>query len=158
MSNETLWPESEKFFNIVSKVGNLNYALMADESTGVWGVKLQPTDGSIDQLWRAEKDERGGAFLQLVKHGLYLNGDRHTRLLTVQPRNIHDTDQLWRVEDLGSPWVGINNTGDWELKINVYGSDLHGRIGLYGWDGGHDNEKWLIRKETGKLTVDSIEY
>lgn len=158
MSNEIQWPDPDKLFNIVSKVGNLNYALMADTSTGVWGVKLRPTDGSIEQLWRAQKDDRGGAYLQLAGTDLYLDGNRSTRVLTVQPRKLIGTDQLWRVEDLGSPWTGINSTGDWELKINVYGSDLNGRIGLYGWDGGHDNEKWLIRKEAGKVTVDSIEY
>jgi hypothetical protein len=69
-----------------------------------------------------------------------------------------DATQLWRVEDLGSPWVGINTLLNWEGKINVYGSDVNGTIGIYHWDGGADNEEWDLLQEIGECTVDSVEY
>jgi len=155
MSNEIPWPTPQEHFYIVSKIGNLNYVLTADDSGN---MAMRPFDGTIEQLWKAQDSGRGGAYLQLVKSGLCLAGNRDTRILKMMALDIHTSDQLWRVENLGNPWAGINCSGDWELKINVYGSDLNGRIGLYGWDGGHDNEKWLIQKENGQVTVDSIQY
>ena len=58
--------------------------------------------------------------------------------------NTGNPNQLWRVEDLGQPWCGINSYTDWEMKINVYGENLDGKTGMFHWDRGHDNEKWAI--------------
>ena len=73
-------------------------------------------------------------------------------LTVVRPLNSTDPSQLFRVEDVGDNWVAINSLIQWEAKINVYGSDVHGTIGMWGWDGG-DNEKWRLVEETGQAKV-----
>ncbi len=152
MSNEISWPA--KPFYIQSKIGLSNWALAV---TAQRAVVMQELQSRIDQLWAATPDQRGGAFLKHVGTGLVLfrGADQHLQAVN---QNGSDPAQLWRVEDLGQPWVGINSRTDWEQKINVYGSDVHGTIGTWHWDGGADNEEWRLVEESGAVTIDAIVY
>lgn len=156
MSNEIAW--TAKPFYIQSKINGSNYVLTAADggSANDKGVKTKPLVPNINNLWKALSDTRGGAFLNHVGSGLFLT--RVGGSLALRPINTGDANQLWRVEDLGSPWVGINSWTDWEQKINVYGSDLNGTTGLWHWDGGDDNEKWTLHEETGTLETVSVQY
>lgn len=151
MSNEISWPKNP--FYIQSKIGLSNWALTI---TNQGAVVMQPLTATIDQQWSATSDPRGGAFLKHLGTGRVLA--RGSGPLQAVNQNGSDPNQLWRVEDLGSPWVGINSLTDWEQKINVYRSDVHGTIGTYHWDRGADNEEWRLIEETGTVTVDSIVY
>jgi hypothetical protein len=148
----------------MSKINRSNWVLTI---TPQGAVVLRPLTSTIDQIWTATPDPRGGAILRHVDTGLVLA----CGLVTVAwLRNIpggplkavnldtSDATQLWRAEDLGGNWVGINTLLNWESKINVYGSDVHGTIGVYGWDGGADNEEWRLVAEIGAITVDSVDY
>jgi hypothetical protein len=152
MSNEISWPA--KPFYIQSKIGLSNWALTI---TAQGGVVMQALDPTVDQLWTAVLDPRGGAFLKHMGTGRVLARGSGGPLQAVNS-NGSDPNQLWRVEDLGSPWVGINSLTDWEQKINVYGSDVHGTVGTWHWDCGADNEEWRLVEETGAVTIDSIVY
>jgi hypothetical protein len=150
MSNEIKW--TAKPFYIQSKINGSNYVLTASGG----GVKTIPLQSTIDNMWKASPDPRGGAFLIHLGTGLVLA--RNGESLALQALNTGNSGQLWRVEDLGSPWVGINSYTDWEQKINVYRSNLNGTTGLYHWDGGADNEKWLILDEDGTLATQQMQY
>jgi hypothetical protein len=150
----------------MSKIGRSNWILTV---TDAGAMKLQRLTGTIDQVWTATPDPRGGAILRHVNSGRVLAcGLIDFPLfpgikLPGGPLKAENLDpsaatQLWRVEDLGSPWVGINTLINWEAKINVYGSDVGGTIGVYRWDGGADNEEWHLLEETGEITVDSVKY
>jgi hypothetical protein len=151
MSNEISWPT--KPFYIQSRIDLSNWALTV---TTAGAVVMQPLKATIDQLWTATPDPRGGAYLKHLGTGRVLA--RGGGPLQALDQNGSDANQLWRIEDLGSPWVGINSLTDWEQKINVYGSDVHGTIGTWHWDGGADNEKWRLVEETGAVTIDGIVY
>jgi hypothetical protein len=150
MSNEIKW--TTKPFYIQSKINGSNYVLTASGA----GVKTIPLQSTIDNMWKASPDPRGGAFLIHLGTGLVLA--RNGESLALQALNTGNSGQLWRVEDLGSPWVGINSYTDWEQKINVYRSNLNGTTGLFHWDGGADNEKWLILDEDGTLATQQMQY
>ncbi|HEY3910326.1 MAG TPA: hypothetical protein VGM07_10585 [Stellaceae bacterium] len=152
MSNEISWPT--KPFYLQSKIGLSNWALTI---TAQNTVVMQALDSAIDQLWAAIPDQRGGAFLKHVGLGRVLARGSDGHLQAVN-QNGADPAQLWRVEDLGRPWVGINSLTDWEQKINVYGSNVHGTIGTWRWDGGADNEEWRLVEESGAVTIDGIVY
>jgi len=155
MDNETTWPKMP--FYIQSSIDGSNYALTAqsgDEQPR--GVRTAPLQAPIDFAWSASADQRGGAHLQHIGTGLYLT--RNGEELQLEQLDMGKADQLWRVEDLGSPWVGINAWKNWEQKINVYDSDVNGIIGLYNWCGGADNEKWMLVQETSAVTVKSVDY
>ena len=156
MSNEISW--TDKPFYIQSRINGSNYVLTAADggTADNRGVKTKPLVPGMGNLWKAMSDTRGGAFLSHLGSGLFLTrvGDS----LALKPINSGDANQLWRVEDLGLPWVGINSWTDWEKKINVYGSDLNGTTALWRWDGGADNEKWTLREETGTLETVSVTY
>jgi hypothetical protein len=152
MSNEISWPKNP--FYIQSKIGLSNWALTI---TDQGAVVMRSLTATIDQQWSATPDPRGGAFLKHLGTGRVLARSSGGPLQTVNQTG-SDPNQLWRVEDLGSSWVGINSLTDWEQKINVYGSDVHGTIGTWHWDRGADNEEWRLIEETGTVTVDSIVY
>jgi hypothetical protein len=156
MSNEISW--TDKPFYIQSRIDGSNYVLTAaDGGTATSkGVKTKPLQANINYLWKAMRDTRGGAFLLHVGTGLYLT--RSGDSLALRSINTGDANQLWRVEDLGAPWVGINSWTDWEMKINVYRSDLNGTTALFHWDGGADNEKWTLVEEAGTLDTISVQY
>jgi hypothetical protein len=152
MSNEIKW--TTKPFYIQSKINGSNYVLTNQSgSAKLRTIPLQPT---IANMWRALSDPRGGAFLMHLGTGLALM--RVDQQLLLQPLTTGLATQLWRLEDLGSPWTAINSYTDWEQKINVYGSDLNGVVGLYHWDRGADNEEWLILEENGVLASEQIQY
>jgi len=159
MSNEIQWPT--KPFYIMSKISLSNWALVASGA----GLTMKPLSSSIDQLWTATPDARGGARLKHVNSGLYLSatlfhwGDQWMPAgpLKMESLDTSKADELWRVEDVGGGWVGINSLLNWEAKVNVYGSNPHGTIGLYKWDGG-ENEVWKLVQETGEVTVVSVHY
>jgi hypothetical protein len=146
------WPTNP--FYIISKINRSNFALVGSGG----GVVIQPLTSTIEQLWTARPDPRGGAFLQHVSSAKVLtsSGNRHEGL-GLAALNDADANQLWRVEALDDGWRAINMLNDWEKKINIYGSNLNGTIGIWSWDGG-DNEEWRITEETGTLTVDSVSY
>ena len=161
MSNQIDWPS--KPFYIVSKIGLSNWALTASGN----GVALQPLRASLEQLWEpvVESDtgdsSRQKARLRNMQTGKVLTCGGHHTPLALADSNGGDALQLWRVENLTDDygvWRGINMLADWEQKINVYGGDIHGTVGTWGWDGGADNEKWAVREETGSVTVDSMVY
>ncbi len=152
MSNEISWPKNP--FYIQSKIGLSNWALTV---TDQGAVVMRSLTATIDQQWSATPDPRGGAFLKHLGTGRVLARSSGGPLQAVN-QNGSDPNQLWRVEDLGSPWVGINSLTDWEQKINVYGSDVHGTIGTWHWDRGSDNEEWRLIEETGTVTINSMVY
>ncbi len=161
MSNEVAFPT--KPFYIMSKIGHSNWTLTVADGR----VKLQRLTSTIDQIWTATPDSRGGSILRHVDSGLVLAcglvnffGGIKLPGGPLKAVNVDSSDpaQLWRAESLGSPWVGINTFINWEFKINVYGSDVNGTVGVYGWDGGADNEEWNLIEETGSSTVDSVTY
>ncbi|HEX8172802.1 MAG TPA: aerolysin family beta-barrel pore-forming toxin [Thermoanaerobaculia bacterium] len=154
MSNEIEWPA--KPFYIESKIGFSNWALTADDSAIAPRLRLRRLDGSIDFLWTAHPDPRGGATLQHVKSGLYLTA--HDQALTLAHLAPSDDGQCFRLENLGANWSGINKLSDWEQKINVYASDPNGTVGMFKWDGGADNEKWRLIQELGEVTTESVHY
>ena len=42
--------------------------------------------------------------------------------------------------------------------MNVYNSDRHGRIGIFEWNGGADNESWRLIPETSTVETVSVDY
>ena len=147
----------------MSKINRSNWVLTI---TPQGAVVLRPLTATIDQIWTATPDPRGGAILRHVDTGLVLACGLASMFGTQFPAgplkavnlNTSDATQLWRAEDLGDNWAGINTLLNWEAKINVYGSDVHGKIGVYHWDGGADNEEWRLVTELGAITVDSVDY
>ncbi|WP_315836204.1 hypothetical protein [Bradyrhizobium prioriisuperbiae] len=161
MSNQIDFPT--KPFYIMSKIGRSNWVLTI---TPQGAVVLQALTSTADQIWTATPDPRGGAFLRHVSTGLVL-ACGVIKIFGMQypggplkAVNISSADatQLWRAEDLGDNWAGINTFLNWEAKINVYGSNVHGTIGVFHWDGGADNEEWRLVTELGEVTVDSVDY
>ena len=141
MKNEISWPTGR--FNIVSKLAAGpagNYVLTFDSSQN--RVRIVGNPGPDDH-WTATPDPLGGALLTHVKSGLTLAMTQPGEKLIMVPPGT-DMRQLWRVETLGDPWVGINALMNWEWKVNVFGSDPGGIVGVYHWDHGADNEKWLL--------------
>jgi len=163
MSNQIDFPT--KPFYIMSKIGGSNWVLTL---TPGGAVVMRQLTGTIDELWTATPDPRGAAFLRHVSTGLVLacqlvrmpifGIDVPAGPLVSANLDGSDPKQLWRREDLGGGWSGINTFLNWEMKINVYGSDVHGTVGVYHWDGGADNEEWNLIQETGEITVDSVTY
>jgi hypothetical protein len=162
MSNETAFPTGP--FYIQSKINFSNWALTTDGTN----VKLTPLVGGIEHLWAAAPDSRGGAILKHIQTGKVLtvtttklpppwNFDFPTDL-SMAPLDPANGLQLFRVEDLGDNWRGINLLSNWEMKINVYNSDVHGKIAPYHWDGGAPNEEWRLIAETSTVTTESVEY
>jgi hypothetical protein len=151
MSNEISWPE--KPFYIQSKVEASNFVLTATEPD--WEARTPRLIAGRD-LWKAEKDPPRGATLCHLRCGLFLTrvGDS----LSLKPFDSNDDNQRWHVEDLGSPWVGINSHTDWEMKINIDHEDPSRGPIMFRWDGGHDNEKWALIEEAGTLETVSVQY
>ena len=131
---------------------------------------MRQLTGTIDQLWTATPDPRGGSFLRHVSTGRVLACQVAAKSSLcfdvpagpLQSANLDGSDpkQLWRREDLGGGWSGINAFLNWEGKVNVYGSNMLYAItvGIFHWDGGADNEEWNLVEETGEVTVDSVTY
>jgi hypothetical protein len=125
-------------------------------------LRMQTLTGTTDQLWKAAPDPRGGAILRNISSGQVLKCKLPSQtstegtLTVVRPLKSADPTQLFRVEDVGDNWVAINSLIQWESKINVYGSDVYGTIGMWHWDGG-DNEKWRLVEETGEAKVKPVE-
>jgi hypothetical protein len=156
---EIAWPT--KPFYIMSKIrenNSQNWGLMvASPRTQFFGrlyalrmVDFAGSAGTIDQLWTATPDPRGGAILRHISSGQVLTCKLPSQtstegaLTVMQPlKSPADPTQLFRVEDVGDNWVAINSLIQWESKINGYGSDVNGTIGMWRWDGG-DNEKWRL--------------
>ena len=67
MSNEISWPKDS--FYIQSKIGLSNWALTV---TDQGAVILRSLTATIDQLWTASPDPRGGAFLKHISTGRVL--------------------------------------------------------------------------------------
>jgi hypothetical protein len=163
VSNETTFPAGP--FYIQSKINLSNWALTTDGTN----LKLSPLVGGIEHLWAATPDNRGGASLKHIQTGKILTATT-TRLpspfppieiptgLAVAPLDPANGLQLFRAEDLGDNWRGINLLANWELKINVSNSDVHGKIAPYHWDGGAPNEEWRLIAETSTVTTESVEY
>lgn len=161
MSNQIDFPT--KPFYIMSKINRSNWVLTVTEKGA---VVLQALTSTVDQIWTATPDPRGGAILRHVGTGLVL-ACSVTKIFGMQipggplkavNLDTADSTQLWRAEDLGDNWCGINTLLNWEGKINVYGSNVHGTIGIFHWDGGADNEEWRLVTELGEVTVDSVDY
>jgi hypothetical protein len=156
-----------KPFYIMSKIGGSNWVLTL---TPDGGVTMRQLTGTIDQLWTATPDARGGAFLRHVSTGRVLayQIQRINPMFPdvpagpLQSANLSGSDpkQLWRREDLGDGWSGINAFLNWEGKVNVYDSNVlfNPTVGIFHWDGGADNEEWKLVEETGEVTVDSVTY
>jgi hypothetical protein len=161
MSNQIDFPTQP--FYIMSKINRSNWVLTI---TPQGAVVLRPLTSTIDQIWTATPDPRGGAILRHIDTGLVLacglvkvfGMQFPAGPLKAENLSSSDATQLWRAEDLGDNWAGINTLLNWEAKINVYGSDVHGTIGVFHWDGGADNEEWRLVPELGAVTVDSVEY
>src|SRR5882757_3278364 len=166
MSNNAIDFPTKPFY-IMSKIGGSNWVLTL---TPDGAVVMRQLTGAIDQLWTATSDPRGAAFLRHVSTGRVLA----YQLVQINPMfpqmpggplqsanlNGSDPKQLWRREDLGGGWSGINAFLNWEGKINVYDSNVlfNGTVGIFHWDGGADNEEWNFVEEAGEVTVDSVTY
>jgi hypothetical protein len=157
-----------KPFYIMSKLSRSNWGLTI---TAEGKVALEQLKGTVDQVWTASPDPRGGAILRHVSTGKVLacqlehfsvpgiiEVDFPAGPLKAADLDAGDAKQLWRAEVADGDWSAINTLLQWEAKINVYNSDVHGIVGIYGWDGGADNEEWRLMAEAGELTVDSVEY
>lgn len=153
-----------KPFYIQSKINTSNWALTVENGQ----IKTKPIQGTVDFLWTARKDPRGGAVLTNIGSGLVLTA----QLVTIPLVNLKVPGgpllagvldpgaslQLFRAELLDGPWRAINTLLNWETKVNVYGSDLNGTVGLYHWDNGAPNEEWLLLEETAEVETVSIDY
>jgi hypothetical protein len=157
-----------KPFYIQSKINLSNWALTVEGGQ----IKTKQLQGNVNFLWTARKDPRGGSVLTNIGSGLVLTA----KLQTIKPspflppikyvggpleaRALDPTapEQLFRAATLDGDWREINALLNWEMKINVYGSDPNGTIGLFRWDGGAPNESWLLREETAEVETVSIEY
>jgi hypothetical protein len=157
-----------KPFYIMSKISRSNWVLTI---TPQGKVALERLKGTVDQAWTATPDPRGGAILRHVSTGKVLACEiEHISVpglveidvpagpLKAADLDAGDARQLWRAEDVGDSWSAINTLLQWEAKINVYQSDVHGIVGIYQWDDGADNEEWRLTAEAGELTVDSVVY
>jgi hypothetical protein len=165
MSNNPIDFPTKRFY-IMSKIGGSNWVLtLAPDGA----VLMRQLTGTIDQLWTATPDPRGGAFLRHVSTDRVLAcqlvqkwpiGDVPGGSLVATNLNASDPKQLWRREDLGGSWSAINAFLDWEGKVNVYDSNVlfANTVGIFHWDGGAPNEEWNLIEETGEITVDSIKY
>lgn len=153
MAQETTFPTGP--FYIQSKIALSNWALTTNELK----LKLSPLKGGIEHLWQATPDSRGGSFLKNIHSGKFLTVTGIMSGLGVTSRfDPSDVMQLFRAEDLGGNWRAINLLCNWELKMNVYNSDRHGRIGPFEWNGGADNESWRLIPETSTVETVSVEF
>jgi hypothetical protein len=161
---ETAFPT--KPFYIQSKIGMSNYALTVESGQ----IKTRAIQGNVNFLWSAQPDKRGGSVLTNIGSGLVLTAQLITPFpmfptvkfpggpLLAQGPDPSSALQLFRAEDLGGNWRGINSVINWEMKVNVYGSDVNGTVGLYKWDGGANNEEWLLIEESAQVETVSIDY
>lgn len=155
-----------KPFYIQSQIGMANWALTVVGEQ----IKMSAIQGNVDFLWTARKDVRGGAVLTHIGSGLILTAQVFSipgfppafkipgGPLLAKPFDASASNQLFRAEVLDGSWRGINSLLHWELKVNVYHSDPNGTVGLYRWDGGAPNEKWLLIEESAQVETVSIEY
>lgn len=151
-------------FYIQSKINMSNWALTVENAQ----IKTKPIEGNVNFLWTARKDPRGGSVLTHLGSGRVLTA----QLITIPLINLKvpggpllagafdpgSSLQLFRAESTGDRWRAINTLLNWETKVNVYGSDLKGTIGLYHWDNGAPNEEWLLLAETAEVEMVSIDY
>ncbi len=165
MSNNAIDFPTKPFY-IMSKIGGSNWVLTL---TPDGGVTIRQLTGTIDQLWTATPDPRGASFLRHISTGRVLAYQLvHLPMIgdvpggPLQSANLSGSDpkQLWRREDLGGGWSGINAFLNWEGKVNVYDSNVlwGSTVGIFHWDGGADNEEWNLVEENGEVTVDSVSY
>jgi hypothetical protein len=160
-----------KPFYIQSKVNLSNWALTVEDGL----IKTRPIQGNVNFLWTAKEDPRGGSVLTNIGSGLVLTAQLVDVILplgNLPGLNLKapggpllakvfdpaESLQLFRAEVLDGPWRAINSLQNWEKKVNVFGSDLNGTIGLYQWDGGAPNEEWLLVEETTQVETVSIVY
>jgi hypothetical protein len=158
-------PFPTKPFYIQSKIGLSNYALTVEGGQ----IKTKPIQGNVNFLWSARPDSRGGSALTNVGTGLVLTAQlisfpMFPQLkipggpLLAQGPDAGSALQLFRAEILDGSWRGINSLLNWEAKVNVYGSNVNGTVGLYKWDGGAPNEEWLLIEESAQVETVSIDY
>lgn len=166
MAQEILFPD-EPFF-IVSSLEHASLALSLDKAGK---LVLAPLLGSPGQRWVAERDRRGGALLRHVASGLALTCkarrggpggadvtiDGSETLVFAAPPGQPDIAQRWRVETLGF-WTCLNSQMDWEYKLNVFGGDKTGRIGVRRWENGAPQERWLVPTEAGVIELQHVRY
>jgi hypothetical protein len=162
MSKEISW--TDKPFYLMSKIGLSNWVLSVRADGTVF---LAQATGTIDQIWKAVEDLRGGATLCHATTGLVLTanwvpnpffGQILGGPVTGAPLDASNPAQLWRIEQLGDLWDGIVALLNWNTRLNVYHSDVHGTIGVYDYAGGADNEKWRVIEETGMVIVGDVQY
>ncbi len=168
MSNEISFPTGP--FYIQSKIGHSNWALTPD-SVGNF-LRLTPLKGGPEHLWEATPDNRGGSHLKHTLTCKYLTTTMEMTPVglggtvkvpapagfTMAPLDPANGLQLFRIEDLGAPWVGINLLEYWQSKMNVIESDVQGIVAPFNWCDGQDNEEWLVFPETSAITTESIAY
>lgn len=160
---ETSFPT--KPFYIQSKINMSNWALTVEGGQ----IKTRPLQGNVNFLWTAEPDRRGGSVLTHLGSGLVLTAQLIPfpfapqmkipgGALLARGKDASLSQQLFRAEVLDGNWRGINSLLNWEAKVNVYGSDPNGTVGLYHWDGGAPNEEWLLAEETAQVETVSVDY
>ena len=164
MSNNPIDFPTKPFY-IMSKIGGSNWVLTPAPDGA---ILMRQLTGTIDQLWTATPDPRGGSFLRHVSTGRVLACQVQLVFSMPMPAgplqstnlNGSDPKQLWRREDLGGGWSGINAFLNWEGKVNVYDSNVlfANTVGIFHWDGGAPNEEWNLVEENGEVTVDSVTY
>ncbi|HJT32147.1 MAG TPA: hypothetical protein VJ783_08900 [Pirellulales bacterium] len=155
-----------KPFYIQSKINMSNWALTVKGDQ----IKTKPIQGNVNFLWTARKDPRGGSVLANIGSELVLTAQVAivpvpwgrisvpTGPLLAKTFDSASSLQLFRAEAMDGPWRCMNALLDWEMKVNVYGSDLNGTIALFQWDGGADNEEWLFIEETAQVETVSVDY
>jgi hypothetical protein len=161
--SEIKFPEQP--FYIMSRINSSNWVLTI---SGANAVCLQPLTGTIDQMWTAVTDPRGGMTLRHIDSGRVLAcqlgwSPFEVRVpqgaLVMADLNSGDATQLWKADDLGQNSVGITPFLNWNARVNVYGNnDVHGTVGIWRWSGGAPNESWLLVTEMGGVTVTNVEY
>lgn len=166
------WPKTP--FYLMSKVGLADYVLTFDPPDGALTpaqVVLRPLTATIDQLWVAIPDQRGGAQLKHVNSGLALGCSLGTLpppfgrvSIPVGPvvGEAHDQSkgtQLWVLQDEPRDnWQRVTSllkTSDSFWAVSEGG--LGGSLSLGGWDdAGPDDFKCI--EETGQVTVTDVTY
>jgi hypothetical protein len=157
------WPTGP--FYIMSQLQCSNYVL-APKADGDQ-VGLQRLTSTIEQLWKATPDPRGGAFVQHAASGRVLLFDydashfiamfmgRSGGPIKLVPLDPSDGRQRWVTD--GDPWVNLSCVLRPGVAVDVYNFDPNGTVGMWGWEGS-PNQWWMLLPETGVITVGSVSY
>jgi hypothetical protein len=161
------WPTGP--FYIMSQLQSSNYVLVPNDSGDQ--LRLEHSTSTIEQLWKATPDPRGGAFVQHLASGRVLMFDCNpndvwaaaqraggaVRLVPLDPSDGRQRWGLSEVQSAGNSRVNFTCIVRPYVTLDVYNSDPNGTVGMWGW-ADTPNQWWLLLPETGEITVDGVSY